>query len=106
MINGYKFLIPRGSRRVSINSNSVKNDHHRFYTELLDYLTLYQKGNKFIVNLGQVEEVDSSCVASLIRLLQATKKKRVKLILEDVSGNIRHNLEIAKTEGIFNFQES
>ena len=59
MIDGYKFLIPGGEKRVSVNSNSVRKNHYRFYAELLDYLVLYQNGGEFVVNLRQVEEGES-----------------------------------------------
>ena len=106
MIGEYTFLIPRGGEHVTVNSNSIRNDHYRFYAELLDYFVNYQEGDKFVVNLGQINDSDSSCVASFVGLLQATKKENIELILEDVSPNMKQNLEVSRTHSVFNFQNS
>jgi len=106
MIGRYKFLIPQRGGRVSVNSRSIRQNHYGFYPELLDYLDTRHNEGDFIVNLAQVGECDSSCVASLIGLLQATQKKGIKLVLEDVPEKMKHHIKIANTGAFFNFRDS
>jgi anti-anti-sigma factor len=71
-------------------------------------LDLLQKRNqdKVIVNLSQVQYVDSSGIASLVEGLQEAKKRNARLILVGLNDGPRHVLELTRLLNVFEIAAS
>jgi len=71
---------------------------------LLDVLN--KKPERILVNLAGVGYMDSSGVASLVKLLSRTKKLGVTLVLLSPSNKVRSILEITRLDSVFSICES
>ena len=71
-------------------------------------LDLLQKRNqdKVIVNLSQVQYMDSSGIASLVEGLQEAKKRSARFILVGLNDGPRHVLELTRLLNVFEIAAS
>ena len=57
--------------------------------------------DRLIVDLGQVEYMDSSGVATLIEALQISRKNDTSLVLCNIQDKVRSIFEIARLDSVF-----
>ena len=71
-------------------------------------LDLFQKRGqkKVILNLSQVQYVDSSGIASLVEGLQEAKKKKARFVLVGLNESPRHVLELTRLLNVFEIASS
>ena len=62
---------------------------------------LASKPAKIILNLAEVPYMDSSGVASLVKLLSKTRTRNIPLILANPSRKIRSIFEITRLDSVF-----
>jgi anti-sigma B factor antagonist len=62
---------------------------------------LDDKPKRVIVNLSEVSYMDSSGVASLVRLLSKARKQNAEVSLVGMSSRVRTVFEITRLDGIF-----
>ena len=72
--------------------------------KLLDVLD--QKPNRMIINLSNVSYMDSSGVASLVKLLSRTRKNGISLALAAPTKKVKAIFEITRLDSVFNIFES
>ncbi len=71
-------------------------------------LDLFQKRgqDKVIINLAEVQYVDSSGIASLVEGLQEARKKNGRFILVGLNDGPRHVLELTRLLNVFEIASS
>ncbi len=70
-------------------------------------LTLTEKKpQKIVIDLGGVEFMDSSGVASLVKLLSTTKKSGIELRLASLDERVRGVFEITRLDTVFDIRNS
>lgn len=67
---------------------------------------LDENPSRIVVDLSTVPYMDSSGVASLVKLLSRTKKLGVSLVLLSPSPKVRSILEITRLDGVFTLADS
>ena len=72
--------------------------------ELLDVLQSPPK--KLIIDMANVDCMDSSGLATLIEALKISKKKMCQLILVGINNRVKGVFEIARLESMFDFSDS
>ncbi len=60
---------------------------------------LEKKVNKFIINLNDVEYIDSSGVGALIFIRSTLKKNNLKLYISNIRGSVKKVIELTKLTG-------
>jgi anti-sigma B factor antagonist len=65
-----------------------------------------KKPTRIVVNLSKVPYMDSSGVASLVKVLSRARKSNMGLILTGLSGRVRSVFEITKLDHVFNIKPS
>ena len=63
-----------------------------------------KKPERIVVNLAEVPYMDSSGVASLVKLLSRTKRQGVVLCLAALTDRVRGIFEITRLDDIFDIQ--
>jgi anti-anti-sigma factor len=72
--------------------------------ELLQLLD--RKPDKIVINLAGVPYMDSSGVASLVKLLSRARKAGVGLALVGLTKRVRNIFEITRLDGVFDIRET
>ena len=67
---------------------------------------LDQKPNRMIINLANVSYMDSSGVASLVKLLSRTRKNGILLALAAPTKKVKAIFEITRLDSVFNIFDS
>jgi anti-sigma B factor antagonist len=60
-----------------------------------------KKIERFIINLEDVEYIDSSGIGALIYITSTIKKMNLKLIVTNVHGSVKKVIELTKLSGFF-----
>ena len=92
----------RWSDRAAIVDVAGDIDLHRsqaFQQALLEMLE--EKPERVIVNLAEVPYMDSSGVASLVKLLSRTRRSGLPLALVGLQARVRSVLEITRLDTVF-----
>ena len=61
---------------------------------------------KFIINLEQVDYIDSSGIGALIFICSTIKKMNLKLSISNVHGSVKKVIELTKLMGYFPISNS
>lgn len=65
-------------------------------------MKMIEKGIKtFVINLEQVDYIDSSGIGALIYISSTVKKMSLKLALSNVHGSVKKVIELTKLTGYF-----
>lgn len=75
-----------------------------FQQELLKLLD--ERPKRVVVNLGGVQYMDSSGVASLVKLLSSAKRQGTEVRLAAMSPRVRSIFEITRLETVFDIRET
>ncbi|GHV77223.1 anti-sigma factor antagonist [Spirochaetia bacterium] len=70
------------------------------FKELLTKM-LEKKIERFIINLDEVEYIDSSGIGALIYISSAVKKSNLKLAITNIHGSVQKVMELTKLTGYF-----
>lgn len=62
---------------------------------------LEKKIEKIIINLGDVEYIDSSGIGALIYITSTIKKMNLRLAIVNVHGSVKKVIELTKLSGFF-----
>lgn len=82
-------------------------DLHKSQAFQQGLLEVLQRGPKtLVVNLSDVGYMDSSGVASLVKLLSRTRKVGVKLALAGMNEKVRSIFEITRLDGVFTMYDT
>ena len=60
---------------------------------------LDKKVNKFIINLNDVEYIDSSGIGALIFICSTLKKSNLNLYISNIRGSVKKVIELTKLTG-------
>jgi len=88
-----------GSVVVDVQGDVDLSRSSEFQQSLL--VVMDQKPERIVVNLAEVPYMDSSGVASLIKLLGRTRRQGVVLHLAALTDRVRSIFEITRLDGIF-----
>jgi anti-sigma B factor antagonist len=67
---------------------------------------LEKKVSKFIINMENVEYIDSSGIGALIYISSTIKKLNLKLLITNVRGSVKKVIELTKLMGYFPITQS
>ncbi|GHV26068.1 anti-sigma factor antagonist [Spirochaetia bacterium] len=92
----------RKSQEIYIIDVQGELDLYNAY-KLKELLTkmLEKKIERFIINLDEVEYIDSSGIGVLIYISSTVKKSNLKLAITNVHGSVQKVLELTKLTGYF-----
>jgi anti-sigma B factor antagonist len=62
---------------------------------------LEKKVERFIINLENVDYIDSSGIGALIYICSTIKKMNLKLIITNIHGSVKKVIELTKLMGYF-----
>jgi anti-sigma B factor antagonist len=65
-----------------------------------------KKPARIVVNLSKVPYMDSSGVASLVKVLSRARKSGISLVLTGLTGRVRNVFEITKLDHVFTIKPS
>ncbi|MEB3210715.1 MAG: STAS domain-containing protein [Leptolyngbyaceae bacterium] len=91
-----------GTCNVTLRGKFTFNDHPEFR----GLLTQIEEGNatRFVLNLSQVEFIDSAALGMLLLALDATEKHQKKLLLRGAEGQVRKMFEMANFHTLFKME--
>ncbi|MDR3124112.1 MAG: STAS domain-containing protein [Treponema sp.] len=67
---------------------------------------LEKKIERFIINMNEVEYIDSSGIGALIYISSTLKKRNHKLAIANVRGSVKKVIELTKLMGFFPIAET
>jgi anti-anti-sigma factor len=90
--SGNKIIV---SARGEWNLGNIKEMEQTF-SQILD-----KKPGMIVINCSELTGVDSTAIASLVKILRKTKEINIKLIFVDLSPNIQHTFELMTLNKFF-----
>ena len=90
--NGEVYIIDVNGEMDLYNSYKLKE----LVTKMLE-----KNVKSFIINLEQVDYIDSSGIGALIYICSTLKKMNLKLAISNVHGSVKKVIELAKLTGYF-----
>ena len=90
--NGEVYIIDVNGEMDLYNSYKLKE----LVTKMLE-----KNVKSFIINLGQVDYIDSSGIGALIYICSTLKKMNLKLAISNVHGSVKKVIELTKLTGYF-----
>lgn len=67
---------------------------------------LKKKPEKMIINLADVQYMDSSGIATLVKLLSNTRKHKIELAIAGANKRVQSVFEITRLNSVFNIYDS
>ena len=67
---------------------------------------LEKKVERFIINLENVDYIDSSGIGALIYICSTIKKMNLKLVITNIHGSVKKVIELTKLMGYFPITQS
>jgi anti-sigma B factor antagonist len=95
--NGDNYIIDVNGEMDLYNSYKLKE---------LVMKMLEKKVVKFIINLENVDYIDSSGIGALIYICSTIKKMNLKLIITNIHGSVKKVIELTKLMGYFPISNS
>ena len=89
---------------VDVAGDIDLNSSGRFQQDIL--LLMDKKPDRIVVNLAGVPYMDSSGVASLVKLLSRARKGGAALYLAELSDRVRSVFEITRLDTVFDIRDS
>jgi anti-sigma B factor antagonist len=90
--NGYNYIIDVNGEMDLYNSYKLKE---------LVMKMLEKKVRRFIINLENVDYIDSSGIGALIYICSTIKKMSLRLIITNIHGSVKKVIELTKLMGYF-----
>ena len=84
-----------------IDVNGEMDLYNSYKLKELVMKMLEKKVQKFVINMENVEYIDSSGIGALIYLCSTIKKLSLKLLISNVRGSVKKVIELTKLMGYF-----
>jgi len=84
-----------------IDVNGEMDLYNSYKLKELVMKMLEKKVEKFIINLENVEYIDSSGIGALIYICSTVKKMNLKLFITNIHGSVKKVIELTKLMGYF-----
>lgn len=89
-----------------IDVNGEMDLYNSYKLKELVMKMLEKKVAKFVINMENVEYIDSSGIGALIYISSTIKKLNLKLLITNVRGSVKKVIELTKLMGYFPITQS
>lgn len=93
--------IRKSGENYIIDVNGEMDLYNSYRLKELVMKMLEKKVERFIVNLEQVDYIDSSGIGALIYICSTIKKMNLKLVITNIHGSVKKVIELTKLMGYF-----
>ena len=93
--------IRKSDENYIIDVNGEMDLYNSYRLKELVMKMLEKKVERFIINLENVDYIDSSGIGALIYICSTIKKMNLKLIISNIHGSVKKVIELTKLMGYF-----
>ncbi|HOZ71401.1 MAG TPA: anti-sigma factor antagonist [Spirochaetia bacterium] len=93
--------IRKNGNNYIIDVNGEMDLYNSYKLKELVMKMLEKKVERFIINLENVDYIDSSGIGALIYICSTIKKMSLKLIITNIHGSVKKVIELTKLMGYF-----
>jgi len=93
--------IRKSGESYIIDVNGEMDLYNSYRLKELVMKMLEKKVERFIVNLEQVDYIDSSGIGALIYICSTIKKMNLRLVITNIHGSVKKVIELTKLMGYF-----
>jgi len=93
--------IRKHSDTYIVDVNGEMDLYNSYKLKELIMKMLEKKVERFIINLENVDYIDSSGIGALIYICSTIKKMNLKLIIANIHGSVKKVIELTKLMGYF-----
>lgn len=93
--------IRKHSETYIIDVNGEMDLYNSYKLKELVMKMLEKKVSQLIINLDNVEYIDSSGIGALIYICSTLKKMNLKLVIANIHGSVKKVIELTKLMGYF-----
>ncbi len=93
--------IQKNGENYIIDVNGEMDLYNSYKLKELVMKMLEKKVERFIINLANVDYIDSSGIGALIYICSTIKKMNHKLIITNIHGSVKKVIELTKLMGYF-----
>jgi anti-sigma B factor antagonist len=93
--------IRKNGENYIIDVNGEMDLYNSYKLKELVMKMLERKVTRFIINLENVDYIDSSGIGALIYICSTIKKMNMKLIITNIHGSVKKVIELTKLMGYF-----
>ncbi|MCX7025510.1 MAG: anti-sigma factor antagonist [Spirochaetes bacterium] len=93
--------IRKNGNNYIIDVNGEMDLYNSYKLKELVMKMLEKKVEKFIINLENVDYIDSSGIGALIYICSTIKKMNFRLIITNIHGSVKKVIELTKLMGYF-----
>ncbi|MFP4363664.1 MAG: anti-sigma factor antagonist [Spirochaetia bacterium] len=93
--------IRKNAETYIIDVNGEMDLYNSYKLKELVMKMLEKKVEKFVINLENVDYIDSSGIGALIYICSTIKKMNLKLIIANIHGSVKKVIELTKLMGYF-----
>jgi anti-sigma B factor antagonist len=93
--------IRKSGENYIIDVNGEMDLYNSYKLKELVMRMLEKKVERFIINLENVDYIDSSGIGALIYICSTIKKMNLKLIITNIHGSVKKVIELTKLMGYF-----
>ncbi|MDA8411723.1 MAG: anti-sigma factor antagonist [Treponema sp.] len=93
--------IRKSGENYIIDVNGEMDLYNSYRLKELVMKMLEKKVERFIVNLEQVDYIDSSGIGALIYICSTIKKMNLRLVITNIHGSVKKVIELTKLMGYF-----
>ncbi len=93
--------IRKNGENYIIDVNGEMDLYNSYKLKELVMKMLEKKVERFIINLENVDYIDSSGIGALIYICSTIKKMSLKLVITNIHGSVKKVIELTKLMGYF-----
>jgi anti-sigma B factor antagonist len=93
--------IRKNNQNYIIDVNGEMDMYNSYKLKELVVKMLEKKVENFIINLENVEYIDSSGIGALIYICSTIKKMNLQLVITNIHGSVKKVIELTKLMGYF-----
>jgi anti-sigma B factor antagonist len=93
--------IRKSGENYIIDVNGEMDLYNSYKLKELVMKMLEKKVGRFIINLENVDYIDSSGIGALIFICSTIKKMNLKLVITNIHGSVKKVIELTKLMGYF-----
>ncbi len=98
--------IRKSGENYIIDVNGEMDLYNSYRLKELVMKMLEKKVERFIINLENVDYIDSSGIGALIYICSTIKKLNLKLVITNIHGSVKKVIELTKLMGYFPITQS
>ena len=98
--------IRKNGENYIIDVNGEMDLYNSYKLKELVMKMLEKKVERFIINLENVDYIDSSGIGALIYICSTIKKMNLKLVITNIHGSVKKVIELTKLMGYFPITQS